>query len=189
MSSLPDRIPLRRRCLPLVLRGMRNLERIIIGLWVAFAAAAVSVFASTIPYIYAEEDNIRCGAIALTTASLSLMSGGLLTIPLLVIIFEISRLLIRSGSTRRLGFLLVPGGMLWSSAFIAGFLVFANYVYIVENSLAGAPPKLPDNKNDQVACKNLILQSRPHDLVSDYLERWATVPNHPPLIATSPGGH
>ena len=187
MPWLPDRLSLRRRFLPPVLRGMRFLERVVIGVWSAFTLAAVSVFASTIPYIYAAEDNIRCGAFALTTISLTLIRLGIFIIVCLAIFFAISRFMIKTSGVRFLGVLLLLGSIFWSSATITGIFEFFNYIYIFDQSIIGDAPKLPDNKNDQIACRNLILQSRPHDLIRDYLVPLTEAPNQLPIVKTPPG--
>lgn len=75
------------------------------------------------------------------------------------------------------------GGIFRFSMSVGGVLEFSNYLYVFDNGLIGDAPKLPDNKNDQMACRNLILQSRPHDL-RDYLLPLTGGTNQSPITAT-----
>lgn len=179
MPFSSDSAPWRPKLIPAIKRVTRSLERLIIGLWAGLTAAGVSVFASAVPYIYAAEDNIRCGAHAIATLAIIVVAIGLEAILIFGMAFSVSRFMISVGRIRYLEFFMKLGCVIWFSTSVAGVLMFSNYVYIF-GDLVGVGPDLPKNLNDKAACRNFLLLYRPHDLIRDYILPQMVAPKDKP---------
>ncbi len=116
----------------------------------------------------AYDESMRCGAYAISGLSLMLVAMGLEGILILWALFNVARLMVSLGRTRFLGALILMGSLLWISTGISGFFMFSNYLYSF-NDLIDSGPDLPKDKSDKAACKNLLLNSHPHDLMRDYV--------------------
>lgn len=119
-----------RRFSPLILRGMRSLEKPVIGLWLGLVAASVAVFASAFPYIYAAENEIRCGAFAITNVSLFLISGSLVIAALIYFAFNTTRIFFVYAIYKSSSLVSAIFFMCWIAVVILGVYGFANFLYM-----------------------------------------------------------
>ena len=161
MTDLP-------RYLQFLLEHMRLAERVVLGLWASVAAACVAIFASALPYIYAQEDRIRCGSLGLTRAAIGLVLECVVAIVLLTAFFSMGRALTASCRWRWASGLPLVGSILWAGAAFAGI---GRFVWFVNEDavLISGPPPLPANLNDTKACATFILNAKPHDPVKEWL--------------------
>ena len=173
------------RLLPRLLRGMIIFERLIIGLWGSLTLAAVSVFASSIPYIYDTSDkDMRCGAFALTDLSLFEITFGLKGIVFLVVGFQICRMLIRCANFKDYrGMALVPMAF-WLLVFYSGYASFYLHLFFLNSKFLETFPSLTSigQSRDAETCKGLIKHPPPGRLLPASMLRWneTHILHHPP---------
>ncbi len=156
------------RFLQFVLRQMQVAERIVLGLWASVAAGCVAIFASALPYIYAQEDRIRCGSLGLTRVAIELVPQCIVVAVMLTALFSLGRGLIATYRWRWASGLSLVGGIFWVSAAITGAGGFAWFVN-EDLILVSDPPPLPADLTDTKACNEFIVNAKPYDPVKEWL--------------------
>ena len=164
-----------KKLLPGVLRLMIAVERLIVGLWASLTLAAVAVFASSIPYIYASSDpDMRCGAFALTDLSLFEITSGLQGIVFLIFLFSICRAFIRLTSANEFRFLMFFPILLWLMGVYAGYTAFNSQLLPLNTKfLTTFPPisTIGQSRNEET-CRNLIKHPPTGRLLPRFLLHW-----------------
>lgn len=166
MTELP-------RFLQFLLKQMQLAERVVISLWASVAAGCVAIFASALPYIYAQEDRIRCGSMGLTRVAIELVPGCIGVVIILTALFSVGRGLITTYKWRWSSGLPFLGSLLWLAAAISGAGEFIWFV-AEDAILVAEPPPLPADFTDTKTCTNFILAYKPYDPVKAWLLQHST---------------
>jgi len=147
---------------------MRRAERVVLGLWAGVGAGCVAIFASALPYIYAQEDRIRCGSLGLTRMAIGLVPQCIEVIVMLTAFFGLSRVLFAMWRFRFARGLALVGTILWAAAALSGAGVF---VWVVNEGaiLVATPPPVPADLTDTKACSEFLLNARLYDPVQEWL--------------------
>jgi hypothetical protein len=152
----------RRERIPRLVRWMRLVERLVLGLWVGFIAANVAILASALPYIYTTQDvPMRCGSLGIANFAINMITGAMLAIILLALLLYGGRVCISATIRARgplVGFIVregaIIGSFLWVASAFSGLTVFAwfleSFTILVPN-----PPQIPPNLSDK-ACSEFI---------------------------------
>jgi hypothetical protein len=153
----------------ILVRCMRFVERVVLGLWVGFIAANVAILASALPYIYTQQDpSMKCGSLGIANLALNMIPGSMLAIIILAAFFFGGRACIQQTIRERgpvVGAVVKYAGLLgslfWVAAAGAGFTTFAwfleSFMIVMPN-----PPRLPPNLSDSKACSEFIgIASKP----------------------------
>jgi hypothetical protein len=151
-----------KRTLTLV-RWMKFLEKLVLGVWVGFIAADVAILASSLPYIYTrQEDPMRCGSLGISTFAIVMISQTMLIIVFLAAICYGGRACI-SATIRKRGAVVgsivevgaIVGGVFWCVSVFTGGTIFAWFLEWL-TMLVQNPPPLPPNLSDIKACSQFI---------------------------------
>jgi hypothetical protein len=180
-AQAPSRTAAAERRILTLVRWMKFVEKVVLGLWVGFIAANVAILASALPYIYTQEDSIRCGSLGITNFAINMIPAAMLAVLRLEIICYTGRTCISAtirwkrlpvvGSIVGVG--AFAGGLLWVSGAFAGLTVFAWYLEWL-TILAQNPPPLPPNLSDMKACSQFIGEaSKPPNF--DLFEVWLRI--------------
>jgi hypothetical protein len=141
------------RMMPALIAGMRFIEKLVLGLLASFVVANVAILASALPYIYALEDNIRCGSLGITNLAMDEIYNGIVFIITQGAMLYGGRFLI---SVCRIVWVRVLGILFWCIGLgiaVLSLLLFGTFVNMVRNPLP-FPPDL--NLKDTKACSEFI---------------------------------
>jgi hypothetical protein len=157
-------LAVRTNKVPGLVRWMRFGEKVVLGLWLGFIAANIAILASALPYIYAQENSMRCGSLAITNFAINMIPGAMLGITFLAGMWYSGRACISANIRWRPRFRVVRwilnegailGGFLWFAAALSGLTGFAWFLESF-TILAQNPPQLPPNLSDVQACSQFF---------------------------------